>query len=88
MADPAPRRPSRMRYLFIFVLGVFVGRLASSQFSGGALDAVDLLMVAGLAITIVWAWRSWARETFERRRRDALERQQRRARSAKRKDGA
>ena len=79
MSDaPPPRRPSRMRYLMLFVLGAFLGRLASTNLGPNALDTFDLLMVAGLALSIVWAWRSWARETFEQRRRDALKRQQRR----------
>ncbi len=78
MSDQPVKRPSRVRYVFLFVLGVFVGRLASNNFSPGALDALDLLMYIGLAFSLVWAWRSWARDTFEQRRREALERQRRR----------
>lgn len=83
----APRRPSRVRYLFLFVLGVFVGRVASESLGAGAQDVVDLVMYVGLAFSAVWAWRSWARDAFEQRRRQALERQQRRERAEKRTPG-
>jgi len=81
-ADQPAGRPSRMRYFFLFVLGLFAGRVASDNFGPGALDAVDLLMFIGIAVSLVWWWRSWARDAFEQRRRQALERQQRRDRAA------
>ncbi|MEX1022144.1 MAG: hypothetical protein WD058_03250 [Dehalococcoidia bacterium] len=73
---PPPRRPSRVRYLFMLFAGMLIGRVASTQFAPGLLDAVDLVMYGGLALSIVWAWRSWARGAMEQRHRDALRRRE------------
>lgn len=68
-------RPSKMRYVFLFLAGLFVGRLASEQFAAGPLGAIDLFMYAGLALSVAWAWRSWARRAMIQRHLQAQRRQ-------------
>lgn len=75
-------RPSKMRYLALFLAGMFIGRLASENFAPGTLDALDLLMYIGLALSIAWAWRSWARQAMIRRHLDTQRRQERAARAS------
>jgi|GEM_PF-5325572 len=70
-------RPSKMRYVAIFFAGLLVGRIASSNFAPGALDAVDLFMVIGLAFSLAWAWRSWAKRAMIQRHLAAERRRQR-----------
>lgn len=70
-----------MRYVAIFFAGLLVGRLASSNFAPGALDAIDLVMVIGLAFSLAWAWRSWARRAMVQRH---LAAERRRTRGGKR----
>jgi hypothetical protein len=62
-----PRRRSRVPYLFVLSAGVLIGRIASEQFPSGPLNALDLVMYVGLAFSIAWAWRSWARGAMEQR---------------------
>lgn len=66
-----------MRYVAIFFAGLLVGRIASSNFAPGALDAVDLFMAIGLAFSIAWAWRSWAKRAMIQRHLAAERRRQR-----------
>ena len=60
-------RPSKMRYLAMLFAGIFIGRIASENFAPGALDLLDLAMYAGLALSLAWAWRSWARQAMVQR---------------------
>ena len=70
-------RPSKMRYVAIFFAGLLVGRIASANFAPGALDAIDLFMMIGLAFSIAWAWRSWAKRAMIQRHLAAERRRQR-----------
>ena len=70
-------RPSKMRYVAMLFAGILIGRVASSSFTAGALDAIDLFMVIGLAFSIAWAWRSWAKRAMIQRHLDAERRRQR-----------
>jgi len=70
-------RPSKMRYVAMLFAGILIGRIASSSFTAGALDAIDLFMVIGLAFSIAWAWRSWAKRAMIQRHLDAERRRQR-----------
>lgn len=74
-------RPSKMRYLALLFAGIFIGRIASTNFSSGALDLLDLVMYVGLALSLAWAWRSWARQAMVQRRLAAERRRQRAASS-------
>ncbi|GMU39569.1 MAG: hypothetical protein AMXMBFR23_04350 [Chloroflexota bacterium] len=66
--QPAPVR----RYLFLFFSGLLIGRVASESFPTGVVDTIDLMMVAGLALTAALSWRAWARRAVEARRREQL----------------
>lgn len=70
-------RPSKMRYVALFLAGLFIGRLASEQFAPGPLGAMDLIMYVGLAFSVAWAWRSWARRAMIQRHLAAQRREQR-----------
>lgn len=63
--------PSKMRYLAIFFAGILVGRIASQNFAAGPLGMLDLFMYVALALSIAWAWRSWARRAMIQRHLDA-----------------
>lgn len=65
-----------MRYLAMLFAGIFIGRLATENFSAGALNALDLVMYGGLALSIAWAWRSWARQAMVQRHLAAQRRRQ------------
>ncbi|MDA0271617.1 MAG: hypothetical protein O2919_11400 [Chloroflexi bacterium] len=67
-------RPSRLRYVFLFLAGLLIGRVAPQSFSAGALDTLDLAMVIGFALVAALSWRAWARRATEDRRREQLER--------------
>ncbi len=56
-----------MRYLAMLFAGILIGRIATENFSDGALSALDLVMYIGLALSIAWAWRSWARQAMIQR---------------------
>ena len=68
--------PSKMRYVAIFLAGLFIGRIASENFAPGSLGALDLFMYLGLALSIAWAWRSWARRAMIQRHLSAERRKQ------------
>jgi hypothetical protein len=72
-----------MRYLAMLFAGIFIGRIASENFGAGALDALDLVMYGGLALSLAWAWRSWARQAMVQRHL-AAERRRARASSSSR----
>ncbi len=67
---PAPIR----RYGFLFFSGLLIGRVASESFPTGVVETIDLMMVAGLALTAALSWRAWARRAAEARRREQLQR--------------
>ncbi len=75
-SEDAVPGPSRMRYVAIFLAGLFVGRIASENFADGSLGALDLFMYIGLALSIAWAWRSWARRAMAQRHLAAERRRQ------------
>ena len=75
-ADLVPR-PSKMRYLAMIFAGMLIGRIASANFGAGALNALDLVMYIGLALSLAWAWRSWARRAMVQRHLDAERRRSR-----------
>lgn len=77
-------RPSKMRYLAMLFAGIFIGRIATENFSDGALSALDLVMYGGLALSIAWAWRSWARQAMIQRHLAAERRRERAASPAPR----
>ena len=68
--------PSKMVYVALFLAGLFVGRIASENFAPGSLGALDLFMYLGLALSIAWAWRSWARRAMIQRHLSAERRKQ------------
>ncbi len=70
-------RPSKMRYIALLFAGMFIGRIASTNFAPGALDLLDLAMYAGLALSLAWAWRTWARQAMIQRHLAAERRRQR-----------
>jgi hypothetical protein len=67
--------------------GILIGRIASEQFSSGPLNALDLVMYVGLAFSIAWAWRSWARGAMEQRTLAARRRAARRTGETPSNDG-
>ncbi|MCK9495579.1 MAG: hypothetical protein M0R75_08795 [Dehalococcoidia bacterium] len=75
-------RPSKMRYIAIFFAGILVGRVASANFAPGPLGALDLFMYIGLALSLAWAWRTWARRAMVQRHLDAERRRERQASTA------
>lgn len=70
-ADGTPPAPIR-RFAFLFFSGLLIGRVASESFPTGVVDTIDLVMVAGLALTAALTWRAWARRAVEARRREQL----------------
>lgn len=76
--------PSKMRYVAIFLTGLFIGRIASDNFAPGSLGALDLFMYLGLALSVAWAWRSWARRAMIQRHLAAERRRERADGGAKR----
>jgi len=66
-----------MRYIAIFFAGILVGRVASANFAPGPLGALDLFMYIGLALSLAWAWRTWARRAMVERHLAAERRRER-----------
>jgi len=68
------RQPSKVRYIFMLLCGLLIGRIATQNFAATPLFYLDMAMYVGFAFCIAWAWRSWARKTMAQRHVQALRR--------------
>ncbi|MGE3856674.1 MAG: hypothetical protein AB7G21_06940 [Dehalococcoidia bacterium] len=88
-ADDAPEAPppaeasaakSSFGALFFFCVGALAMRLVLGVFPGGV-GVFDLLVYAGIAISVAVAYRRFVRRSLEARRRERARQQERASRS-------
>jgi hypothetical protein len=65
-------RPSRMRLVLLVLLGLLAGRILENNFDPNStlMTAVDIVTYGGIAFSVAFLWRRWARRTLERRREE------------------